>query len=368
MQQSLWHELGDAEPRVEARPPGRQRSASGRIRAAGAAARTLRNAEDMRHPPSIWTEPSNTDYPLPVLRDAYAEHLAGRTRPASPATIRKYTYSLLSFGRSLLLHDEPLVLGSLTPFAVERWIADCRAGRIPTKVRRQYGPRREDTIGSMLAALKAFSHKYIYGHLGMCNRDLLERVERYEPTPPMKEGLSADQLELALGCCSGATYEDVRDRAMIAFYAASGLRFLEVLQLDLAAVDPYSGWVKTVGKGSRERTVRLGERALKYLRAYLRQRSAAQGCAAIWTTRRGKPLSYDGGQTVFRRLKRRSGIDIAHCHRFRHTWTQTALRKGAERALVQDAMGWSSDAMVRRYGDWVRTRTAAEAMPRFAPI
>jgi site-specific recombinase XerD len=126
--------------------------------------------------------------------------------------------------------------------------------------------------------------------------------------------------------------------------------------------------VKTLGKGKRERVVRVGERALKYLRAYLRRRTAADGCGGLWTTYKGTPLSYGGGQIVFRRLRRRTGIAIAHAHRFRHTWAQTALRKGAERALVQDAMGWSSDAMVRRYGGWVRSQTAAEAMPRFAPI
>ena len=146
---------------------------------------------------------------------------------------------------------------------------------------------------------------------------------------------------------------------MIAIYAASGLRFIEVLRLDITMVDPYSGWVKTVGKGNRERIVRVGERALKYLRAYLRRRTVADGCGALWTTYKGTPLSYGGGQMVFRRLRRRSGITIAHAHRFRHTWAQTALRKGAEGALVQDAMGWSSDAMVRRYGGWVRSQTAA---------
>jgi integrase len=67
-------------------------------------------------------------------------------------------------------------------------------------------------------------------------------------------------------------------------------------------------------------------------------------------------------------LKRRSGAKIAHAHRFRHTWTQTALKKKAERAIVQDTMGWSSDAIVRGYDGWVRSETAAAAVPEFAPL
>jgi len=65
----------------------------------------------------------------------------------------------------------------------------------------------------------------------------------------------------------------------------------------------------------------------------------------LFVTGRGGRISYDGGQSIFRRLKKRSGVSIAHAHRFRHTWAQTALRKGAERALVQDALGHESDAM-----------------------
>jgi integrase len=163
-------------------------------------------------------------------------------------------------------------------------------------------------------------------------------------------------------------YTDVRDRAMLAFYAASGLRFSEVLHLTIDAVDRYTGWVKTVGKGDRERIVKLGERPLKKLRAYLRVRRARDGVQALLTTDDGRPITYWGGQSIFRRLKGKTGIEGLHAHRFRHTWTQTALEKGAERAVVQDAMGWTSDQMVRRYGGWVRSRKAAEAMPAYAPI
>ena len=107
----------------------------------------------------------------------------------------------------------------------------------------------------------------------------------------------------------------MRDRAVAAFYLAAGLRFSELLVFDLDQVDHYTGWVKLVQEGDRERALRT---------------------------------------------------DL-HCRRFRHTWAQTALARGAEPAVVEEAMGWTSDAIVRRYGGWVRSPMAAEAMPRFAP-
>lgn len=51
---------------------------------------------------------------------------------------------------------------------------------------------------------------------------------------------------------------------------------------------------------------------------------------------------------------------------FCQTWAQTALRKGAERAIVQDAMGWSSDRMARRYEGCVRREIPAVTMPGYA--
>ena len=324
--------------------------------------------EDMQHPESVWTEPSNAQYPIGVLRETYRDHLSGRTKAASPATIRKYDYTLESLSRSLELHEQAPVLASITPFAVERWVADCRNGRLPRLDGRKQMKLGEDSIASNLASVKAFTRKFVWKHLQMTTRDLLERVERYDPDPPMKPGLNEAQLEQIIACYSDDSYEDVRDKAMMAFYASSGLRFDEVLKLTLNDVDPYSGWVKTIGKGHKERIVRITERARKYLRSYLHRRKDTRDSAALWTTEEGKPLSYFGGQSVFRRLKKRSGVKIAHAHRFRHTWTQTALKKKAERALVQDAMGWSSDAMVRRYGGWVRSETAAAAMPEFAPL
>ena len=92
---------------------------------------TQRDQEDMKHPDTMWVEPANAAYPLPVLWDTYADHLGGRTKPASPTTIRKYKYTLIHFQRSLELHGDPSILASVTPFAVERWIGDCRKGVIP---------------------------------------------------------------------------------------------------------------------------------------------------------------------------------------------------------------------------------------------
>jgi integrase len=274
-------------------------------------------------------------------------------------------YDLESFEASLALNGEPLVLDSLNPFTVDRWLLDMRQGRVG----RKGAKLGEDTISSRLSSIKTFSRKYVYRHLESTNRDLLEKVERFDPPERTKPGLTDSQLEHVVTCYDDSDrYTDVRDRAMVLMYAASGLRFSAVLRPRLEEVDRYSGWIKTVDKGGRERVVRVGDRALKALRRYLHHRRAQEGVHEVFTTEEGTPFTYQGGQSVFRRLKNASELPWMHCHRFRHTWAQGALRKQADRTLVQDAMGWTSDRMARRYQGWVRQETAAAAMPALAPL
>jgi len=334
------------------------------------AGRTLRLAEDMRNTPNVWTDPENAQYPLSELQDAYMLYLASRSKPVAQGTRERYQYDLQSFESSLVLHGEPLVLDCLNPFNVERWLLDMREGLVGRQdARRKSKGLNPETVSARLSSIKTFGRKYIYRHLELSNRDLLAKVERFEPPQRTKEGLSLAQLEQVLTCYDDSDdYIDIRDRAMVAIYAASGLRFQEVLNLDIERVDRYSGWIKTIGKGDKERLVRVGDRALKTLRAYVRVRRAKDGVTALFTTDRGGKLTYQGGQSIFRRLKKACGLPWIHSHRFRHTWAQGALRKGAERSVVQDAMGWTSDRMARRYEGWVRQETAAAAMPGLAPI
>lgn len=332
----------------------------------------LREAEsDMRHPDQVWADPGDADLPLEELCEAYRSHLEGRSKPASPTTIRKYMETIDSFAKSLALHSEPLVLASLTPYAVERWVTDQRRGVLPNRHKGKRGmqsvPCKDDTIASRHAALRAFARSFVFKHLQLTTRDLLDRSGRFDVKPTPKAGFTAAQVEKVLACWDRDTFEDIRDKALIAVFLASGLRFVEVLWLPIDALNRLTGDLHAVGKGSRPRHVRIGERALSLVRAYLRHRPPSE-VVELFVTSRGKRISYDGGQSIFRRLKKRSGVAIAHAHRFRHTWAQTALRKGAERALVQDALGHESDAMTRRYSGWVRLETAAAAMPKFAPI
>ena len=182
--------------------------------------------------------------------------------------------------------------------------------------------------------------------------------------PPM----SKEEREAILNCFNKLTFEDTRNKALLGVYMATGLRFREVLELQLNRLDKVSGETTVKVKGGRERIVRISPKALRLVKEYLKLRPGKSESSRLWLTAEGEGLTYWGGQSIFRRLKERSGVKKLHAHLLRHTFAQVALTKGAERAAVQDMLGHRSDAMSRRYAGSVRAKTAANMMPEYSPL
>ena len=318
---------------------------------------TLKDREDMRHPPSVWTDPSYAEEPLERLLGDYVTHLRGRAQAVSPGTVDKYRKTLVSLVRSLRSHGDEPILAALTPGAVNRWVTD----------QHQKG-RSEDGIASRLVAAKVFSHKYLYRELELTTVDLLRKVPRITPPDRPAQVLTDEEREQVLACFDQPTFEDTRNRSIVSVYMATGLRFKEVLELTLANLDKVHGDIVTIGKGRRERRARLSPRALKYVREYLRERPRDGESDRLWLQADGSPLGYWGGMSIMRRLRERSGIARLHWHLFRHGFAQAALGKGAHPGMVQEMLGHSTSAMTRKYLGQAEQTEAARQMPAYAPI
>jgi len=315
-----------------------------------------RKQEDVRHPPDVWADPSYADEGLDRLRRAYLDYCRGRAKPASQPTVRKYDQVLLSFIRSLASHGEPSVLASLTPTNVNRWVNERRGRGLS-----------EEGIATHLIALKVFSSKYIFRELELTASDLLRKVPRITPPEKPAHVLTEQEREHVLACFDQPTFEDTRNRALIATYMATGLRFKEVLEVPLDCLDRVSGEITVMAKGGKQRPARISPRAMKYVREYLRVRPRSDS-NLLWLTDRGQPLTYTGGQTIFRRLKKRSGVGRLRSHLLRHGFAQAALAKGAHPGMVQEMLGHSTPTMTRRYLGWAKQEEAARQMPDYAPI
>lgn len=314
-------------------------------------------------PDTIWQHPSAPHVSLRQLVDEFALFLRGRSNRASEQTITKYTQSLDLFLASIAAAGEPLVLRSMTAAAGARWVAEQRAGTATKK------PLSEETIASRQYAVKAFSSTYVCKHLDLTHWDHLRKWVRLRPEAKVKERLSDLEIKRVLDATEehANPYVGTRNRAMVMVLLSTGIRLGACHKMKVGDVDPVSGEFTVAEKAGRAHKVRLSPNAQKAVRRWLRERRA-KGTDAMWTTDHGHPITYNGMQIVFWRLKRDSGVLRVHPHLARHTFGQVAIEKGAERALVQDMLGHRSDAMTWRYTKNARESTAALRQPEFSPV
>jgi integrase/recombinase XerC len=322
-----------------------------------AADATYEVLEEMHHPISRFSDPSYATLDLLRLAREFDTWLAGKERPAKPPSRQKYASSLKSLFHSIQVNDDPLELAYLHHTTVTRWIAEQRARNMS-----------EDGIASRLASVKVFAHGFVFRRLELSERDLLDKVSRFTPPPKPMPVFNEQEMEQILGSFDQASFEGIRDRAMVGVLLATGVRRGELHRMTMPDYDVVSAEIAVTGKVGREvRWVGLSERAHKLLKAYLKVRPRSI-CTDMWLQRSGGRLGEWGIDSLFRRVKARCGIARFHAHLCRHTAGTLMLRNSGDRALVKDALGHQTDLMSIRYSREERKRSAAKAMPRFAAI
>lgn len=318
-----------------------------------------RQDDDMEypHPKRVWAEPQNAEVPLTKLHRTYLQHCRSASPPLSPETVIKYDKTLKSFLADLARQREPLVLASVGEETVQAWMQEQRDRGLT-----------EDGIASRLGTLKIFTRKYVYQQLDLTTEDLLRKVRRYTPPDRPPTVLTADEIQRVLDSYDRPTFEDIRNRALVACFIVTGLRLRELVDLSFDAVDRITGQVSFIrAKGGKERVAWLSPGAMKYLKAYLRLRPQTRLTDRLWVQADGKPLRLGATHTIMSRLREKTGIERLHWHLFRHGFAQTALERGADIGTVQDMLGHASSRMTRRYAGRVSQLEAARRMPQYAP-
>ena len=165
--------------------------------------------------------------------------------------------------------------------------------------------------------------------------------------------LTTDEVSRLLAAPMGASYEALRVRVMLELLYATGMRVSELLALKAEYINLQDGWVRVLGKGSKERLIPVHERALSLLKQFLlvRQRRfphAAEG--EVFLNRRGRRLSRIQFWRDLQALAKRAGLEgRVHPHILRHTFATHLLQGGADLRSVQEMLGHSSLSTTQIY-------------------
>jgi len=195
---------------------------------------------------------------------------------------------------------------------------------------------------------------------------ILERATTQNPTvnvdqprwwKPLPNVLVLEEVDKLLAAPDTVTARGLRDRAMLEVLYATGLRVSELTGLTLDGVNTEAGFVRCVGKGSKERIVPMGASASAAVTAYLRARQVPKPTNYLFLNNRGEKLSRMGFWKILRGYAVQAGIKKKLTpHVLRHSFATHLLEHGADLRAVQTMLGHSNISTTEIYTHVMRER------------
>ncbi len=162
----------------------------------------------------------------------------------------------------------------------------------------------------------------------------------------LPEVLSIAEIDRIVEVIDLSKAEGHRNRAIIETLYGAGLRVSELVGLRLTDVHFHEGYVVVTGKGSKQRLVPIGTKALKEIDLYLQQRKMMKIIYdenILFLNRRGKKLSRVMVFTIIKDLAVKAGIKKKISpHTFRHSFATHMVEAGADLRAVQEMLGHES--------------------------
>ena len=146
----------------------------------------------------------------------------------------------------------------------------------------------------------------------------------------------------------------LRDVAMVELLYATGARVAELCGLDLSDIDYDRQTIRVLGKGNKERTIPLGNPAMKALNVWAKEgrdsiKNSLSG-NAVFLGVRGKRIDQRTVRTVvYNALQAIEGIERMGPHALRHSAATHLLEGGADLRTVQEILGHASLATTQIY-------------------
>jgi integrase/recombinase XerD len=191
-------------------------------------------------------------------------------------------------------------------------------------------------------------------------RDPTENIENPKLWSNLPKSMQPAEVEALLRAPDRTTTEGQRDAAMLELLYATGLRVSELIRVRIEDLVMDAGFLRTIGKGSKERIVPFGESAKEAIVAFMeqgRRELDTKGDPHLFLSRRGRPMSRQSFWMKIVRYAREAGI-TAHIspHVLRHSFATHLLENGADLRSVQMMLGHSDISTTQIYTHVSRAR------------
>jgi integrase/recombinase XerD len=273
------------------------------------------------------------------LIDAFLDHLtverglASNTRVAYRADLAQFTDFLQRRG---IQHLNAAQRQHITEYLLHR-----RKGGLSAR-----------SLSRHLAAIRMFCR--FLSREKLLAMDVTQTIDSPKLWRTLPHTLDYGEVERLLAAPNTRTKLGLRDRAMLEFMYATGLRVSEVAHIKLGDITFEAGFLRSVGKGNKERIVPIGKHAIEWIQRYLREArgsfAKAENLGEVFLSTRGKPLSRKTIWALIKKYARRAGItkNITP-HTLRHSFASHLLDNGGDLRVIQEMLGHADISTTQIY-------------------
>lgn len=263
-------------------------------------------------------------------------------------TIVSYERDLHSYLQYLKAIEKITDLNEVQRFQIIRFLAKLKDDGKSSK-----------TLARHIASIRAF-HQFLLREKAV-DQDPTVHIESPQQERSLPKVLSIQEVEKLLESPKVHDHFGIRDKAMIELLYATGIRVSELIGLNIDDVHLTMGFVRCMGKGSKERIIPIGRTAQHAISDYLDNGRhlflKKQKDDALFLNHLGKRLTRQGFWKILKRLTQEAGITKELTpHTLRHSFATHLLENGADLRAVQEMLGHADISTTQIYTHVTKTR------------
>jgi integrase/recombinase XerD len=277
--------------------------------------------------------------PLDVLIDQYINYLI-LEKGLSDNTIESYSRDIVRYVEYLKQKRVKQISDADTPLILT-YLISLRDGGLKAK-----------STARHLVTLRGF-YRYLVQEK-IIKHDPARLVDLPKSGLKLPDVLSVSEIKLLLSTPDTQTPLGLRNAAMIELLYAAGLRVSELVNLKLLDINTEAGFVRVIGKGSKERIVPIGKYAKNIIDRYVKTARSLllKGGVShyLFVARAGKPMTRQGFWKLLKQYALQAGIAKKITpHSFRHSFASHLLEGGADLRAVQIMLGHTDISTTQIY-------------------
>jgi integrase/recombinase XerD len=208
------------------------------------------------------------------------------------------------------------------------------------------------TLSRQITTLKVY-HRFLISE-GISEFDPTLKLESPKLWKRLPSVLNPDEVTSLLKSPDLSSPIGLRNRVMFEVLYACGLRISELLNLKISDIHFEEGYVRCLGKGSKERMIPIHESALRFLQRYLAESRGQLGKRRdpeiLFLNAWGKPLTRMGFLKNFKKYVQKAGLQKRVTpHTLRHSFATHLLEGGADLRSVQEMLGHADISTTQIY-------------------